>query len=203
MVEKGRPSAIRLLEEDSTAWSAARPPGRFLKEKLTLRSRGYAYHPRFLQYRFELSGALKQERYVTSSLAPGGDDGWGSNEGLEYQARLYLLPEHPYNLELFALRWEPMFKERSALEHDTVSESRGADVRYRKKPWFLHARYSDNSLESSTSSSDVDRLDADGEYFKLFPGSSQVSFRAAVAPTSITTPSDSASATSSCSPTSS
>src|SRR4051812_3313237 len=40
----------------------------FFKEKLTLFSDGYIYHPRFLQYHVSLSGALKQESYESTLL---------------------------------------------------------------------------------------------------------------------------------------
>ncbi len=151
----------------------------FLKGKVTLFSRGYFYHPRFLQYYLEVGGAVKQERFESTFQEP---TGWRSGTGLDYKALLYLLPEHPYHLELFALRWEPVYKDHAALERDSVSTTYGADLRYALKPWFAGARYTDDTLESSLSSSNVKRLGLDGEYFKRWANGNQLSFNAAYIP---------------------
>ena len=49
--------------------------------------------------------------------------------GAEYDAKIFLLPEHPYNLRLFAARYEPLFKEQSATQHSSIENSRGAVFR--------------------------------------------------------------------------
>lgn len=158
----------------------------FVQEKLRLHTRGYVYHPRFLLYQLELGGALKQERFRATPRGPLASESWRTASGYDYRAKLFLLPEHAYNLELFALRWEPLFKERSAVEHDSVSTSHGADFRYRRKPWFFHARYSDNTLESEDAESGVERFGADGEHFRLFANGNQTSLRASLAPARFT-----------------
>jgi hypothetical protein len=139
----------------------------FFTEKLTLYSNGYSYDPRFLQYQFSISGALKQENY-TQSFAP--STGWRSDTGLDYVGRLFFLPEHPYNFQLFALRYEPLYKEQSQTRHRSVETSNGARFRYRSKPYFFNAGYLDNTLSSETESSNVKRLDLNGEYFREFGG---------------------------------
>jgi hypothetical protein len=139
----------------------------FVQEKLRLHTRGYLYHPRFLLYQLELGGALKQERFRATPRGPLASESWRTASGYDYRAKL-------------------LFKERSAVEHDSVSTSHGSDFRYRRKPWFFHARYSDNALESDASRSDVERLGADGEYFRLFANGNQTSLRASVAPARFT-----------------
>ena len=139
----------------------------FFTEKLTFFSNGYSYHPRFLQYQFSISGGLKQENY-SSSFAP--STGWTHDTGLDYAARLFFLPEHPYNVQLFALRYEPLYKEQSQTRHRNVETSNGARFRYRSKPWFFNAGYLDNTLESQSEFSNVKRLDLNGEFFKEFGG---------------------------------
>jgi len=151
----------------------------FLKGKVTLFSRGYAYHPRFLQYYLEVGAAVKEERFDATFHE---STGWRSDTGLDYKALLYFLPEHPYHLELFALRWEPVFKDHAAVQRDSVSTTYGADLRYAYKPWFAGARYTDDTLESSLSSSNVKRLGLDGEYFKRYANGNQLSFNAAYIP---------------------
>jgi hypothetical protein len=139
----------------------------FLKEKFALHTYGYSYEPRFIQYRLELSGALKQENY-SSSLND--DTGWTNRTGVEYNARIFVLPEKPYNLELFAFRLEPLFRERSSTQTDNVDKSKGALFRYRKKPYFLDAKFIDDSIRSNFTESRVRTLGAGGNYFKQFKG---------------------------------
>ena len=151
----------------------------FLREKLTLVSNGYSYHPRFIQYHFSIGGALRQEDYRTSY---GNDRGWRTGEGLEYDTRLFFLPEHSYNGTFFASRYEPLFKEQAATQHSNVAETYGGSVRYRKKPYFVHAGFIDNHVDSGDSSSDVQRLTMNGEYFNRFVGGNEISFTGAVNP---------------------
>lgn len=137
----------------------------FFREKLTLFSNGYVYHPRFLVYRISLTGVYRQEKFERT-LFP--SEGYQSSTGLEYSARLVFLPEHPYNFELFALRYEPLYRERQATEIDNLSTSHGALFEYKKKPYFVTARYTDNRRESGDSFSEVERLGVDGQYFREF-----------------------------------
>jgi hypothetical protein len=153
--EESRHNRGRLFEWNDT----------FFREKVTLFSNGYVYHPRFLVYRLSLTGAYRQERFDRTSFS---SDGYRSSTGSEYSARFVFLPEHPYNFELFALRYEPLFRERQATQIDNVATSRGAVFQYKKKPYFLTTRYTDNRRESEDSFSDVERLGIDGQYFKEF-----------------------------------
>ncbi|MBZ0088916.1 MAG: hypothetical protein K8H90_00915 [Thermoanaerobaculia bacterium] len=136
-----------------------------MREKLTLFSNGYVYHPRFLFYHLEVGGALKQEQFEATYLP---SRRRSDDSGLEYDARVVLLPEHPYNLELFALRYEPLLKEQWVSRRATVNTSHGVDFRYRDKPWFFHSRYNQDRLENGESTYDVSKLAFDGQYFKNF-----------------------------------
>jgi len=151
----------------------------FFREKVTFFTDGYSYDPRFLQYHLQVGAALKQENYELSSMGP---IEWRRGTGLEYQVRLHLLPEHAYSGELFALRYEPLFKQQSATEHSSVATSNGVDLRYRDKPWFFRGRYTDNTVDSDSSSSNVKRLGFDGEYFKRFDNGHQLSFNGSYGP---------------------
>ena len=166
-------------EENRNAERSFRWSDTFVKEKLTLFSNGYVYHPRFLLYRAAVTGVLSQERYDTS-LVPSKE--WRPDDGFEYDFNLHLLPEHPYNLNLFARRYEPLFSERFAGRENSVATSQGADFRYRRKPYFLHARYSDDDLTNGELSSNVRRLGLNGEYFKQFEDGDHLSVTAAYNP---------------------
>ncbi len=145
----------------------------FFREKLTLFSQGYSYHPRFLQYRFSIAGAQGQESYTSTSL---GSRGWHNQSGLEYDATLFVLPEHVYNMEVYARRYEPLFKEQAATQHGNVDNRRGFDFRYRDKPYFAHVGFLDNSVESGGRTSNIDRLNANGEYFNRLDSGNEFSF---------------------------
>jgi hypothetical protein len=151
----------------------------FLREKVTLFSDGYVYHPRFLQYHLSVAGALKQERYDTTYLEP---TGWTHDNGAEYDARLFFLAEHPYNLELFALRYEPLYKEQASTQHSSVETSRGAYFTYRKRPYLFHSKYSVDTIDSGFASSTITRLALDGEYFQRYDNGNQLSFNGAFNP---------------------
>ncbi len=152
----------------------------FFKEKLTFFSNGYFYHPRFLQYQVSVAGALKQERFEASYLNP---QDWRHGEGVEYDGRLFFLPEHPYNLELYALRYEPLFKTQAATEHDSLQSGWGALFQYRQRPWFSHAKLSDSTTRSGILTSNVRRLGLDGEYVTRLGTAGQFSLNASVNPT--------------------
>lgn len=144
----------------------------FFREKVTLASSGYFYHPRFLQYQSSFSEALKQEYYEITTLP---SQGWRRGNAFEYDVRLLLLPEHFYNLELFALRYEPLLREQSASQRNGMQSSYGAFFRYRRKPWFGHFRFSDDTVDSGATTTEARRVNAGGEYFRRFKGGNQFS----------------------------
>lgn len=170
-----------LFEEEENSYNQRnfRWADTFFKEKLTLFSNGYVYHPRFLLYRASVTGLVSQERYDTS-LVP--SDEWRADDGFEYDFSLHLLPEHPYNLTLFARRFEPLFTERFAGRENSISTTQGADFRYRRKPYFLHGRYSDDTLTAGELRSGVKRLGLNAEYFKQFEGGDYLSVTGAYNP---------------------
>lgn len=170
-----------ISEEEENSYNARgfRWTDTFFKEKLTLFSNGYVYHPRFLLFHAAVTGLLSQERYDTS-LVP--SEEWRPDDGFEYDFSLQLLPEHPYNLQLFARRYEPLFTERFAARENSIATTQGADFRYRRKPYFLHARYSDDTLTAGELRSGVERLGLNGEYFKQYEGGDYLSVTAAFNP---------------------
>jgi hypothetical protein len=96
---------------------------------------------------------------------------------------MYFLPEHPYTLEAFALRNEPLLRERTEARHDTVDTSRGLLFRFRQRPWFVHARLTDDETDSGSSSSHVRRYGADATYLKDFGDSYLLTLNGGANPT--------------------
>jgi hypothetical protein len=152
----------------------------FFREKLTVYSDGYFYHPRFLVYHAALGGALKQESYESTYL---GSLGWKRGTGVEYDVRLVLLPEHSYNVDLFARRYEPLFKEQSATQRNSVQTSWGGGFKYRKNPLFFHARYQDDTVRSNVTTSIVERFSTGAQYSRWLEGGVKFSLMGEYNPT--------------------
>jgi hypothetical protein len=152
----------------------------FVKEKLTLYSNGYLYHPRFLQYRLSVAGALKQEKYQPSYYDR--PLGWQRASGIEYDGKLLFLADHPYTLELFASRYEPLFKDEAATRHNSVATRQGGLFRYRRRPYLFRADFSKGTNRSASSYSEVTRFGVDGEYLKQYRNGNQFSLRAGYTP---------------------
>jgi hypothetical protein len=137
----------------------------FLKERLTFVNEGFIYHPRFIQYHLMLAAALKQETYNNNDR-----ETVTKGTGLDYDLRLNVLPEHPYKLNLFTSRTEPLYKQYSSTVESTLTTRRGAEFIYRQKPYFLKLHYTDSLREWEHSSSDLGVYGANGTYFKEFEG---------------------------------
>jgi hypothetical protein len=165
--------------DKSTAGRSAEWTNTFIKEKLTVGSFGYSYDPKFLQYRFSLGGVLSQEYYQSSSQR---NTGWRQKAGPEYDTKLTLLPEHFYNLVVFAARYEPMFPERAAAEITQVENRRGLSFRYRKKPYFLATNFLNQKNDYGSASTDLNQLALDGQYFLRTTAGNELSFNGSFNP---------------------
>ena len=161
---------------------AARPADwtdSFARQRLTLYSHGYFYHPRFLRYRFAFGGLLSQEKYESLAFAP---TGWNTRTGVEYDVALTLLPEHHYNLHLFASRFEPLFKEYVATSHDRVGTIEGARFLYEQRPYFFRAGFLRNTTDFGDFSTEVRRGTTEAKYFKEMKNGNELSFDVAFNP---------------------
>jgi len=152
----------------------------FFREKLSVASLGYSYDPRFVQYKLSVAGALKQEEYKINTVNSGG---FKTAEAIEYDARLYFLPEHHYNAQVYASRYEPVYPQQSITQHNSYVDDYGAMVRYKLKPWFLDADFLDSTLHQSGIRSNVKRFNADAEYFKRFDQGYEFSVNGSARPT--------------------
>lgn len=138
----------------------------WMRENLNLTFNGFVYHPRLVEYKIGLSLGLVQDRYETEGQSYSltrSRSGWAN--AINFRAKV--LPMHPYNLELFWLRYEPLsgggFSDDSA-----VSYSKGAIFKYERKPYFLTAIYTNNTRESHTATSDWTSYQLNFTYFKQF-----------------------------------
>lgn len=128
-------------------------------ERLRLSTLGFVYHPRFVTFRLMGALGLRQEWFSTEIASQK-----ASEVSEEYDIRAWILPEHPYNIEVYTTRRNPILGGRISPGADLVSHEKGAIGRYTKMPLFLEAGIKDvstsgqNSYRSETSY-------ASGSYF--------------------------------------
>ncbi|MEJ2697764.1 MAG: hypothetical protein P8013_14090 [Candidatus Sulfobium sp.] len=133
----------------------------FLRETLELNTLGYVYDPRFITFVLKLSAGTKQESFSIGPLSKP----FRTMFANEYTFRMVVLPEHPYNLELFALRVEPLTR-RAFEQSRSVAYSKGAIFRYKKKPYLFNAHYIDTTDDYPGGSYTTRKYGALGTYYK-------------------------------------
>jgi len=134
----------------------------YFEEKFVLSSTGFVYHPRFLLFLAKIGGGLSQESFQSNVEADSG--GWRNAVLTEYEFRGLMLPEHPYNLEIFALRQNPFIPGRNQWGVHPVTTSNGALFTYRQQPFSFRAGYTDTTIDSGGSKTDTETLNTNGGY---------------------------------------
>jgi hypothetical protein len=144
----------------------------FARERFNLYLTGYSYHPRFIWYSLKLTTGLKEQNYKTGAF----DTGWTTGSSWGYDFRAFVLPEHPYNLEIFFRRYEPLTRNAFAPQSSSVVYTKGATFRYKRKPYFLDLSYVDTTTESSGVEYDTISYRGSGTYYKEYIGGKLLSF---------------------------
>jgi hypothetical protein len=138
----------------------------FIYERFTLTMTGYVYHPRFIQFLGKFSAGFNQEKFTQTGLSPSEDDSWNNTFREEYELRALVLPEHPYNLELYTLRKEPFIRGLSAGTFNSAISSSGAIFKYKERPYNFFLSYDHTDIESRTFTADTDSVATSGSYTK-------------------------------------
>src|SRR3990172_6680487 len=136
----------------------------FSRERLNFYLTGYVYHSRFIQYSLKLSEGLKQRNYTNNTVT----SGWIPGIASGYDFTMIILPEHPYNLQLFARRYEPLSKQTLASQAPSVNYSKGAIFTYKKKPYFVTLSYVNNITEATQSTYTNTSYSANATYYKQY-----------------------------------
>jgi hypothetical protein len=133
----------------------------FASERLRLYLNGFIFHPRFIQFLFTGSGGLSQERSerpITGSSSE-------NSVGTEYDFRTKILPEHPYNLELYTLRSTPLLRGQATAELRYTHTEQGAILNYARRPAYFNISYSTGENEARISSTEYTTARFRGSYF--------------------------------------
>jgi hypothetical protein len=136
----------------------------FFSERFIFSTTGWVYHPRFIVFRGKLGLGLNQENFMNEKVP--GSGGWKNTFVEEYEFRAIVLPEHPYNLEVYTLRENPYIKGKISLGFPTVAYDTGAIFRYKKRPYKFSLGYNVATLESDTSTTRTKTLRTNGLYYK-------------------------------------
>jgi hypothetical protein len=165
-------NAIYTSDENTSQGRGLKTTDFFAREKINFYLTGYVYHPRFIVYSLKLGVGLKEENFKTTQS----DSGWTTATSREYEFRTIILPEHPYNLELYTLRLEPLTRQALSTQASSVGFSKGAIFRYKDKPYFVNLSYVDTTTETSLSSFNTKSYHASATYFKEYRGGNILSF---------------------------
>jgi len=121
----------------------------YFAERFVLTVTGWVYHPRFFVFQAKVGLGLAEENVTNnlSAVAANAEEGqWKTTPLLEYDLRGVFLQEHPYNLELYAVRTMPYVRGRILPGFATTGENWGAIFRYKERPWAGSLSYDKSKL---------------------------------------------------------
>lgn len=131
----------------------------FASERLRYYIDGYVYHPRFIQFLVKGAGGYSQERSVDNIGSAFSD----TSLKTDYEIRTKILPEHPYNLELYTLSVNP-FSQKSSAQTRATDTEQGALFNYAARPLLFNLSYNAGESKTRVSSSEYRSERASGSY---------------------------------------
>jgi hypothetical protein len=138
----------------------------FFSERFVLTTTGWVYHPRFLLFLSKIGFGLAHEEVNSDYLFSASGGGMHTTAMPEYEFRAVLLPEHPYNLELYTLRRDRYLRGRVLPGFDTVGRHSGAVFKFKRRPYLFRLSYELSDLESRYFSENTKTLSSNAVYFK-------------------------------------
>jgi hypothetical protein len=105
-------------EQNTVGNRGTRSSDSFASERLILSLEGFVYSPRFIKFLMKGAPGLSQERYTNTQIASFTDNAVEA----DYEFRTKILPEHPYNLELYAMRTTPLTRMSNSDTRPTITE---------------------------------------------------------------------------------
>jgi hypothetical protein len=151
-----------------------------LVERLNLYTLGFVYHPNFITFHLNLSGGLKEEEFKSTFR----EIPWSTDIIDEYDFRMWLLPTHPYNLELYTIRHTPLTRATASEGTRPVAMSNGAVFKYDMRPFLCSLAYSQQTSEAGSATSESQNYSANVSYF-IGPLSNTAGYQHIVSATSL------------------
>jgi hypothetical protein len=137
----------------------------FISERIVLTTSGWVYHPRFLLFLAKIGIGLAHED-VKSNYFFKESGGMRTSALPEYEFRAVLLPEHPYNLELYTRRRDSYVRGRILPGFSTAGRDSGAIFKFKRRPYVFRLSYELSNMESRDFSDDTSTLSSNAVYFK-------------------------------------
>lgn len=106
------------------------------QEFLHVNGSGFAYNPNLISLLSDISIGLQQESRETDDLSYKGGDGM-----FGFRQDLMVLPNHPYNLHLYAGRSDKLARGQAGGTARVVIYDWGARTHYKKRPWETTLNY--------------------------------------------------------------
>lgn len=152
-------TVLQQNEKNTTGGRGTRTSDSLAVEQLHLYLGGFVYHPRLIQFFTMGDFGLYEERYDNNTGGSFSQTAFATN----YEFRTKILPEHPYNLELYTLSMTPYTRQATAETRATDTE-KGAIFNYARKPLFLNLSYNMGETKTRVSSSEFQAERATGTY---------------------------------------
>lgn len=129
------------------------------EEKLTLSTVGFIYHPRFILLSLMVSGIMGQEKFNTGT----GNASWTNLVSIGHEVHIKILPEHPYNLELYSIQ-DTTYAPGGTQSGQITTDQNGAVFTYYEEPFSANASYSITNTKSDRLSNDITSLIVNGSH---------------------------------------
>ncbi|MCL5024677.1 MAG: hypothetical protein M1497_15185 [Nitrospirae bacterium] len=136
----------------------------FASERFVYSTTGWIYHPRFIVFLGKIGLGVNEENFTNEKIP--GSGGWRTSFLYEYEFRAVVLPEHPYNLEVYTLRRNPYVKGRITSGISTIGYDSGAVFRFKQRPYKFSLGYDYSILESDRYTTHTKTLKTNASYFK-------------------------------------
>jgi hypothetical protein len=151
-----------------------------LIERLNLYTLGYIYHPNFITFNLNLSGGLKEEEFKSTYR----EVPWRTDLIDEYEFRMWFLPAHPYNLEVFTIRRTPLTSATASEGTRPVSTSYGSVFKYEMGHLHSSLSFIQQTSEAGPATSESQTYYANVSYF-IGPLSNTAGYQHIVSATSL------------------
>ncbi len=138
----------------------ARSSSTSLRESIGMSADGFAYHPRFLLFHTRLLGSLTEQNDTGNLFGSYPTTATTAN----YELRAFLLPEHPYTLELFTLHQQATIPAANLQTERGTIDVTGANFYYKSNPYFFHSGVLATTVDSGHEQTDSRTFRLNGTY---------------------------------------
>lgn len=153
--------AVKALYEEDQADKSTRKD-LTIQEGLGVQGYGYIYSPLFISMATSLGFGFQQVREEHN-----GEDDRENSYLTSFKQEFKVLPNHPYNAELYFSRKTPLTSGQAGLGGSTIIYEQGALFRYLQRPWSTTLTLINHDNDSPDSGSEYQTLLYNLHYFTM------------------------------------